>query len=162
MVRGSVTAARPVINCGHRDRGFTDGSHSYPSPLSTAMGLVAAIVIGQVAIEVGLFTGEVILYVAVSAIFTFAIPSYELSVTTKIFRIFLLILAGLLGAPGFFLGIVLLFYYLASLKPMGVPYLWPALPFFPEAMKRVLIRYPMTMDAPRPFITDAPDRDRLS
>ena len=31
-----------------------------PSPMTTAMGLVAAIVIGQVAIEVGLFTGEVI------------------------------------------------------------------------------------------------------
>lgn len=133
-----------------------------PSPMTTAMGLVAAIVIGQVAIDVGLFTGEVILYVAVSAIFTFAIPSYELSITTKVFRVFILILTGLLGAPGFFLGLVFLFYYLASLKPMGVPYLWPAVPFFPEAMKRVLIRYPMTADAPRPFITDAPDRDRLS
>ncbi|MCG7342988.1 spore germination protein [Sporosarcina sp. ACRSL] len=133
-----------------------------PSPLTTAMGLVAAIVIGQVAIEVGLFTGEVILYVAVSAIFTFAIPSYELSITTKIFRIFILILTGILGPAGFFLGVVLLFYYLASLRPMGTPYLWPTVPFFPEAMKRVLIRYPMTMDAPRPFITDSPKRDRLS
>ena len=46
-----------------------------PTPMSTAMGLVAAIVIGQVAIDVGLFTPEVVLYVAVSAIFTFAIPS---------------------------------------------------------------------------------------
>ena len=39
-----------------------------PTPMSTAMGLVAAIVIGQVAIDVGLFTPEVVLYVAVSAI----------------------------------------------------------------------------------------------
>ena len=51
--------------------------------MSTAMGLVAAIVIGQVAIDVGLFTPEVVLYVAVAAILTFAIPSYELSITTK-------------------------------------------------------------------------------
>ena len=42
-----------------------------PSPMTTAMGLVAAIVIGQVAIDVGLFTGEVILYVAVSCNFHF-------------------------------------------------------------------------------------------
>src|SRR5690606_29981547 len=133
-----------------------------PSPMTTAMGLVAAIVIGQVAIDVGLFTGEVILYVAVSAIFTFAIPSFELSITTKVFRDFILILTGILGPSGFFLGTVFLLYYLASLKPMGTPYLWPALPFFPQAMKRVLIRYPMTIDAPRPFITKAPDRNRLS
>ena len=58
-----------------------------PTPMSTAMGLVAAIVIGQVAIDVGLFTPEVVLYVAVSAVFTFAIPSYELGITTKVFRI---------------------------------------------------------------------------
>ncbi|WP_435877197.1 spore germination protein [Sporosarcina highlanderae] len=133
-----------------------------PTPMSTAMGLVAAIVIGQVAIDVGLFTGEVILYVAVSAIFTFAIPSFELSLTTKIFRVFILILTAILGAPGFFLGIAFLVYYLSSLKPMGVPYLWPLIPFFPTAMKRIIIRYPMTIDAPRPFITDSPNRNRLS
>lgn len=113
------------------------------------------------AIDVGLFTPEVVLYVAVSAIFTFAIPSYELSITTKIFRICILLATGLLGAPGFFLAIAVLFYYLCSLKPMGVPYLWPAVPFFPHAMLRVLIRFPMTADVPRPYITDSPDRDRI-
>ena len=133
-----------------------------PTPMSTAMGLVAAIVIGQVAIDVGLFTAEVILYVAVSAIFTFAIPSYELSITTKVFRLFILIFTAIFGASGFFLSVVALFYYLAALKPMGTPYLWPAVPFFPKAMTRILIRYPMTVDSPRPFITKSPNRNRLS
>lgn len=132
-----------------------------PTPMSTAMGLVAAIVIGQVAIDVGLFTPEVVLYVAVSAIFTFAIPSFELSITTKVFRICILLSTALLGPAGFFLSIAVLFYYLCALRPMGVPYLWPAVPFFPKAMLRVLIRFPMTVDAPRPFITDAPERDRI-
>lgn len=132
-----------------------------PTPLSTAMGLVAAIVIGQVAIDVGLFTPEVVLYVAISAIFTFAIPSYELSITTKVFRIVILLSTALLGVSGFFLSIAVLFYYLCALKPMNVPYLWPAVPFFPQAMLRVLIRFPMTADVPRPFITDSPNRDRV-
>ena len=74
-----------------------------PTPMSTAMGLVAAIVIGQVAIDVGLFTPEVVLYVAVSAIFTFAIPSYELSITTKIFRVCILLSTALLGSTRIFL-----------------------------------------------------------
>jgi len=132
-----------------------------PTPMSTAMGLVAAIVIGQVAIDVGLFTPEVVLYVAISAIFTFAIPSYELSVTTKVFRVGILLLTAIFGAAGFFMGIAVLFYYLCALKPMGVPYMWPAVPFFPKAMLRVLIRFPMTADAPRPYITDSPERDRI-
>lgn len=133
-----------------------------PTPLSTAMGLVAAIVIGQVAIDVGLFSSEVVLYVAVSAILTFAIPSFELSITTKVFRIFLLVLTALFGAPGFFIGFAMTYYYLCSLKPMDVPYLWPFTPFFPKALLRVLIRLPMTVDDPRPFITKSPNRDRMS
>ncbi|MFS0576700.1 spore germination protein [Sporosarcina sp. 179-K 3D1 HS] len=133
-----------------------------PTPMSTAMGLVAAIVIGQVAIDVGLFSPEVVLYVAVSAILTFAIPSYELSITTKVFRLSILALTAIWGATGFFIGIFILFYYLCSLKPMGIPYLWPAVPFFPKAMTRILVRVPMTIDAPRPYITDSPDRNRTS
>ena len=132
-----------------------------PTPMSTAMGLVAAIVIGQVAIDVGLFTPEVVLYVALSAILTFAIPSYELSVTVKIFRISILLLTALLGAPGFFLSSAVIFYYLCALRPMNVPYLWPAVPFFPQAMLRILIRSPMTADEPRPYITDSPERNRI-
>ncbi|MHA6259595.1 spore germination protein [Sporosarcina sp. CAU 1771] len=132
-----------------------------PTPMSTAMGLVAAIVIGQVAIDVGLFTPEVVLYVAVSAILTFAIPSYELSITTKVFRIGILLATGLLGAPGFFLAITGLFFYLCTLRPMGVPYLWPVVPFFPRGFLRMLIRFPVTADVPRPFITNSPKRDRV-
>lgn len=132
-----------------------------PTPMSTAMGLVAAIVIGQVAIDVGLFSSEVILYVAVSAILTFAISSYELSITTKVFRIAILVATGLFGADGFFASLAILFFYLCSLHPMNVPYLWPAVPFFPQAMLRILIRFPMTADAPRPYITHSQKRERI-
>ena len=132
-----------------------------PTPMATAMGLVAAIVIGQVAIDVGLFAGEVVLYVAISAVLTFAIPSYELGITTKVFRMAILLSTAILGAPGFFISVALLFYYLCALKPMKVPYLWPAVPFFPKAFLRVLIRFPMTSDAPRPYITDSPERNRI-
>ncbi|NAP01586.1 spore germination protein, partial [Halomonas sp. MG34] len=39
-----------------------------PTPLSTSMGLIAAVLIGQIAIDVGMFSPEVILYVSISAI----------------------------------------------------------------------------------------------
>ena len=131
-----------------------------PTPLTTAMGLIAAVIIGQIAIDVGLFTAEVVLYVALTAVVTFAIPSYELSIAAKIFRAGLLILSALLGPSGFFIGVGILFWYLCSVKPMGVPYLWPLVPFFPNALRRVVIRFPMTENAIRPFITDSPVRKR--
>src|SRR5699024_7021619 len=48
-----------------------------PTPLATALGLIAAILIGEIAVEVGMFTPEVILYVAISTVGDYVIPSYE-------------------------------------------------------------------------------------
>src|SRR5699024_4782932 len=48
-----------------------------PTPLATSMGLIAAVLIGDIAIDVGLFSPEVILYVAISTIGTYVTPSYE-------------------------------------------------------------------------------------
>ena len=66
-----------------------------PTPLSTAMGLIAAVLIGQIAIDVGLFVPEVILYVALAAIGTYTTPSYELSIANKIVRLLFLILVAI-------------------------------------------------------------------
>ncbi|MFJ7918557.1 spore germination protein [Lysinibacillus fusiformis] len=131
-----------------------------PTPLSTAMGLVAGVIIGQIAIDVGLFSSEVVLYTAVAAILLFIIPSYELSISIKIFRLFLLIMVGIWGVNGLFIGIFLVFTYLCSLRPMQAPYFWPLVPFFPMAMLRVLIRFPMTADALRPYVVASKQRKR--
>lgn len=131
-----------------------------PTPLSTAMGIIAALVIGQMAVDVGLFVAEVILYTAITAIFTFAIPSYELSIATKMFRMFLLLSAAAFGANGLFIATVGLVWYICSLKPLNVPYLWPLIPFYPRAFARIIIRFPMPTNAKRPFITRSPVRDR--
>ena len=132
-----------------------------PTPLSTAMGLIAGVLIGQIAIDVGLFTGEAVLYVAIAALFTFGIPNYELSVSMKVFRHVILLLTAIFAADGFFIGTALVFMYIVSLKPMKTPYLWPLIPYFPTAFKRVFIRFPMADDAIRPFITKAKKRRRV-
>ena len=54
----------------------------------------------------------------------------------------------------------LIFVYLLLLRPMKIPYLWPLVPFFPTAFSRVIIRFPMAEDAPRPFIVGAKNRKR--
>ena len=132
-----------------------------PTPLSTAMGLIAGVMIGQIAIDVGLFSSEVVLYCAITAIFTFAIPSYELSVSVKVFRMLLLLATGLADENGLFIAMLSVFFYLTLLKPMNVPYMWPLVPFFPKAFLRVFIRFPMTSDALRPYIVGAKQRKRL-
>lgn len=111
-----------------------------PTPLSTAMGLIAAVLIGQIAIDVGLFVSEVILYVSVAAVGTFVTPSYELSVANKLARMFLLIAVSLFKIPGLVIGSTLLLLYLSSIRSLNTPYLWPFIPFDAHAFLQILVR----------------------
>lgn len=131
-----------------------------PTPLSTAMGLIAAVMIGQIAIDVGLFGAEVILYVAVAAIGTYATPSYELSVANKIGRIFLLAVAAIFKVPGFMVGVLIWILFLASIKCLNTPYLWPFLPFSPKASLQILVRRAVPGSRIRPSIVHSRNRMR--
>ncbi|THE15021.1 spore germination protein [Bacillus timonensis] len=111
-----------------------------PTPLSTAMGLIAAALIGQIAIDVGLFGPEVILYVAIAAVGIFATPSYELSAANKIARLFLLVLVAIFKVPGFIIGCTIYFLFLANIRSLNTPYLWPFLPFNAKALLQIVIR----------------------
>lgn len=131
-----------------------------PTSLATALGLVAALMIGQVAVEVGLLTNEVILYLAIAAIGTFATPSYEMSLANRLVRIFLLILTAAFQLYGFLIGIMLFIFLLVRMKSFGVPYLWPFIPFNLRAFRDVLIRSPIPLKNRRPRILKPQDPDR--
>jgi stage V sporulation protein AF len=131
-----------------------------PSSLATALGLVAALMIGQVAVEVGLFTNEVILYLAIAGIGTFATPSYELSLANRIVRIVLLILTGMFHVYGLIIGIMVFFIFLARMNSFGVPYLWPFIPFNFRAFRDVLFRAPIPLKNRRPRFLHPKDPDR--
>ncbi|KGX85971.1 spore germination protein [Pontibacillus litoralis] len=123
-----------------------------PTPLSTAMGLIAAVLIGEIAINVGLFIPEVILYVAVAAIGSFSTPSYELSVANKITRLSLVILTGIFGIKGFMIGCTLYVLLLTRTNSLSTPYFWPLIPFNWSALMQILFRVSVPLSKKRPSI----------
>ncbi|WP_347319017.1 spore germination protein [Rossellomorea sp. RS05] len=131
-----------------------------PTPLSTAMGLIAAVLIGQIAIDVGLFQPEVILYVAVASIGTFATPSYELSVANKMARLVILIFVALFHIPGLVIGCTLYVLFVTNIKSLNTPYMWPLLPFSPRAFLQILIRRSVPGAKIRPSIVHARNRHK--
>ncbi len=131
-----------------------------PTPLSTAMGLIAAVLIGQIAIDVGLFQPEVILYVAVASIGTFATPSYELSVANKMARLIILIFVALFHIPGLVIGCTLYVLFVTNIKSLNTPYMWPLLPFSPKAFLQILIRRSVPGAKIRPSIVHARNRHK--
>ncbi|MCM3586337.1 spore germination protein [Mesobacillus maritimus] len=131
-----------------------------PTALATALGLVAALMIGQVAVEVGLLTNEVILYFSVAAIGTFATPSYEMSLANRLARMFLLITTAAFGVGGFVVGVLLFIIYLVRMNSFGIPYLWPFMPFNWKSFRDVIIRAPIPLKKGRPKVLHPKDPDR--
>lgn len=131
-----------------------------PNPLATALGLVSALLIGEVAINVGLFSAEVVLYLAVAVVGTFATPSYELSLANRLIRVALLLSTALFGLGGFIVGITVWLLMLIRLQVLGTPYMWPFLPFNGRALRDVIFRAPMPLKNRRPVAIHPNDPDR--
>lgn len=129
-----------------------------PTPLSTAMGLIAAVLIGQIAIDVGMFVPEVILYVAVATVGTFITPSYELSVANKMSRLVLLIAVAIFHLPGLIIAITLYLLFLTSIRSLDTPYLWPFIPFSPTAFMQIIVRKSVPGSKIRPSIVRPKNR----
>lgn len=131
-----------------------------PSPLSTALGLVATFMLGDIAIKVGLFTPEIVMYIAIVSVGTFATPSYELAQANRLARLFLVIMTFVGGFIGFGIGIIAVFIVLLRTKSFGVPYLWPVIPFNGKAIGKALFRSPVTLQNTRPSILKPQDESR--
>lgn len=128
-----------------------------PNALATALGLVAALLIGDIAVEVGLLTNEVILYLAIAVTGTFATPSYELSLANRMSRLFFLIGAALFGVFGLVISVAIWTVYLAITKALNTPYLWPLIPFNAHGMYEVFVRTPIPFKKHRPEVLNVTD-----
>ena len=114
-----------------------------PTAISSALGIVSAILIGQVAVDVGLFGPEILFYVAIGALGAFVTPSYELGLDNKMFKLFIIVGTALLGLWGYIGTIVVGLIFLATMKSFGKPYLYPLIPFNFKALLKSVIRYPI-------------------
>ncbi|MCW2277371.1 spore germination protein [Heliophilum fasciatum] len=132
-----------------------------PSPLATALGLIAAFMIGEVAIKVGLFHPEIVLYIAVAAVGTFATPSYELGQANRLIRLFLLTMVAAFSWPGFLVGLVMVGTLIVSTKSFGYSYFWPVVPFSWSMLGGALWRGPVPAKRMRPSFLKPIDPDRL-
>lgn len=131
-----------------------------PTALASGISIVAALLLGQVAVTVGLFSPEVVMYVAVAMIGTFLTPSYELGWANRLIRLFLLVSVAAFGLAGLLVGTAVVIIYLALTKSFGVPYLWPLIPFNWGGLKGVLIRTPVSMINVRPSILKTREKIR--
>jgi stage V sporulation protein AF len=121
-----------------------------PSPLATALGVIAALLIGDIAVNIGLFAPEIILYTAVVAVGSYCTPSYEMAMANRLVRFFILLATGFFKLPGLIISSILSLLLVAFTRSFDVPYLWPLIPFNYRAFKSIIIRSPVPIQNLRP------------
>lgn len=116
-----------------------------PNALSNSFGVIGALVLGEFAVSAGWFVAEVVLYMAFVSMTNFAQPSFELSYAFKMLRVMLIVLIWLFNFYGFFAGIGIIIFMIASVRTItGQCYLYPLIPFNGKALLRLLFRLPIS------------------
>ncbi len=115
-----------------------------PSSLTTPLGIVSGLILGDLAVSVGWLIPETVLYMAIVGVGTFATPSIEFAMAIRIFRLYMLLLTGIFHLAGFIIGISLVFVLVLTTKNISrESYLWPLVPFDGKALKHILFRGPI-------------------
>lgn len=111
-----------------------------PKQFGFAINIVGAFIIGQAAVQAGLIGAPMVIIVALTATTSLVVPSlYE---PTVILRFAFIILAGMSGLFGVFVGLAFLLIHLFSLKTYDVPYTAPVSPLDVFSLRDVVFRAP--------------------
>ena len=116
-----------------------------PDALSSSFSMLGALILGEFAVQARWLVPEVLVYMAFVAIANFAQPSFELGYALKLMRMVILLLIAAFDVWGLIAGVLLLIFLLATTKPiLGKGYLYPLWPFDGRALRRILLRHPIS------------------
>ncbi|HHX50162.1 MAG TPA: spore germination protein [Clostridia bacterium] len=131
-----------------------------PRAIGQTIGIVGGLIIGEAAVRANVTSPIMVIIVALTAIASFAIPSYNLGIGFRMLRFPLILLAGTFGLYGVVLGFIVVNIHMVSLKSFGVSYLSPFAPYQVSDWKDLLIRAPIRTMIKRPVLTGPQDTIR--
>ena len=124
---------------------FIDGlrlaSVNTPGMLTTPLSVIAAIVLGDYAVQSGWFNAEIMLYMAFVALANSSQASFEMTYAVKFMRMLLVVLTACFDLWGFVVGMVIVAAAIVGNRTIGgKSYLYPLIPFDGPALKKRLLR----------------------
>ena len=132
-----------------------------PGMVGFFIGSLSAVIIGQAAVNAGYVSASLIIVITTASISRFAVSKAVLIHASNFVNYFLIFLASIFGTFGVICGIILIIWQLTSLRPFGVPYLYPLVPLDMEGLKDTLIRAPFSVIKKRLRILAPFNRDRV-
>ncbi|COQ77460.1 Bacillus/Clostridium GerA spore germination protein [Streptococcus pneumoniae] len=121
-----------------------------PKPMGQTIGIVGGLVIGEAAVNAGIVNPFLVIIIAVTAIATFSLPVYSITITFRILLFVFVLAATAFGLYGIILALIALAVHITNLTSVGIPYTTPIAPAFYKDWKEEFIRIPKAMLKDRP------------
>ena len=138
---------------------MTEASVRMPKYVGTALSVVAALVLGDTAVNAGFLSTTAILIIALSGIGLYTVPN--LVETTSLVRMLMLLVAGSVGTYGIILFTAFILYYLFSSESYGSPLLAPFAPSVGRDLKDALVKFNLQELSKRPVLFRGKNKTRL-
>jgi len=113
-----------------------------PSPIGETIGIVGGLIIGDAVVSAGLISNTMVIVIALTAIMSFTIPSYELSNTVRILTLPVMIGATIFGFVGIVASILFIIMHMCKIQSFGIPYISPVISPKFNYFKNAIIRFP--------------------
>lgn len=135
-----------------------EASVRLPGRVGQTIGVVGGIIVGNAAIQAGLFSPLLVIVVALTAISTFIIPNYNFGLAVRFLRFPIAFISALFGGFGIIMAWIILTTHLVTLESFGVPYTSPFAPLRLGDLKDTLVRVPINYMIKRPKSARAQDK----
>lgn len=137
-----------------------EASVRLPGPFGQTIGIVGGFILGDAAVRAGLISPIMTIVVALTAISSFAAPTFGVAITMRLLRFPLMIIAQISGLYGLSIATIIFLIHLAGIRSFGVPFLSPLVPLNLSDLKDSLIVAPRWAMINRPLAYEPLDVNR--
>ncbi|MCP1452366.1 spore germination protein [Priestia megaterium] len=126
-----------------------------PKAVGSAVSIVGALVIGQAAVQASIVSPAMVIIVSITAIASFATPSFDMAISARLVRFLFMIGAATFGFYGIILCLLMMVVHLCSLRSFGIPYMSPFAPFIAVNNGDTVVKLPWWTLRQRPRLVTA-------
>lgn len=132
-----------------------------PRAIGQAVSIVGGLVLGQAAVQAGIVSPAMVIVVSITGIASFATPAFNMAISIRLFRFFIMFFAATYGFYGIAIINIIIIAHLCGLRSFGVPYMAPLAPFITKDQKDTLLRLPLWSFLTRPRLISQNNTTRM-
>lgn len=136
-----------------------EGGVRIPGVSGQTLGIVGALILGQVAVQACLVSPILIVIIALTGLGSFTMPNFSMALAIRILRFFFIFAGGIAGFYGISLAFIVVAALACHMKSFGVPFLAPIAPSAKVNPDNV-VRQPIFKQSMRSDPFNTPNRKR--